>query len=1568
LSSWSGFVSGGSKSSSSSRRGGRRQGVARRSFERLALRSSLFEALEQRQLLTAVSIDSFSADSTTNNLVVNYSISGGRLVSPFDVQLLGNHASTPLMTQAVTPPEGGLTGSHSITFTGAISSVESLLDTALTVTTNSPDATTTSQSFSGAFEDSNGLIEVQDTSNGDTITTSVNDTSFTVGLQSSGATYTFSNTITDNPSGIHVRAQGTTATVSLDPALQTPQWLIGGDGNASLIINGTTKKNENFSADITSSAVTLDNNSNARISYSGVKLLSAADGGEGNDSFSVHEPDSGTLPNISISGPSSNGNSNPNSIFNPYSALTIYGSSKNDSAIVSNNVVTFNGKTIAYSNIDSLAVDGGSAGSDLLTVASSATGSIIDNFNATTNTAAFAVGSLRFKATGFLRFNFTTNTLSLTNISLSQTFNVTGIAPSGNISANNPVKSDITLAGAITVPSGFTPFSNPRLLIRNWSSATLHGGFTNGNRSGTPATPITIASTDYYVDYTNDVLLDSESYSGSVQVTTTQILTPDDAIPRFVTGWSAQGSSNINKSIAGGAWSNASIWSLGHVPVDGELVKISARTFVSYGSVDSTDHIKALEIDGTLAFATNVNTQLIVGTTEVLPGGALLIGTSSTPVASNVTASFTIANQALDTSGIDPKQYGTGLIAYGTVSIHGSPVGAFDPTNPASTTWLNLAQEVSARATSLVLTSAVPSGWAAGDQIVVPDTRQALSSWDWRLVPNSPNPVASQTEVRTIDHISSDGKTVYLTVGLTYAHLGGHNTSGGLETLPQIALLDRNVTIASESPTGTRGHTFYGGRANVDIEYTKFLNLGRTDAMVALDNTNGAHIGTNQIGRYAVHFHHLEGPINPTNTGYQFEFVGNTVQASKKWAVAVHNSSYGLLGDNVVFDAQGAGFVTEDGSEIGNAFLNNMTVYMHGTYLDGNAGIDKKGNAANNDFGRGGVGFWFRRSGNDVEGNVSADDTYAGMVITSYYDFLTAPLPDFRGADVHIAGQYTDTYLNPAGTFANDTIYGMGLFGIWAAYITGDDFLPNQPNVVFDHFTLWNAAENAVLYAYHTDALTIDHSLLLGDKSALDRTDWGAVGVTLAKYESLNTVIDHSRIEGMYTGIVSPALSDSPPGVVRTPTIIRNSTLIDYVGVDVVPATTGFENGNAMELDNDLLTTFTLAGQLHDPYTINMDFAGSGDPRDLTKYSLVNVTSYNRVLGADFQVYYKEQAAGAIMLPSDPTYFSREVASQIGARVGSYMTNQQAWGLYGIATGGFIAPSNANSTTHPEINGLTSTTTVDPATMTPKVVLVTPGNGTSFISQIDTDGPYILIRYNVQGLVDASAGQQIQFSLSNGTSTTTYSMGRSATLAMEGITDSLIENFYENGTWHFLVPGHYTLRGYIVDSSNNAISGTATQVSFNIVSQHVSNVSLTPVPKSATAGYGIMVGALLTQAGAQVDDWRLNGKGLAITSTSTTSGQGNWQYFDYRSQHYGWYDIPPISTTGAFVLPPTSRLRFKVGANYQNAGSDPSPTLVFYMYDRSDPAKDYTANLDVTSSGAYVSSVSITVRQPLLAS
>jgi hypothetical protein len=348
-----------------------------------------------------------------------------------------------------------------------------------------------------------------------------------------------------------------------------------------------------------------------------------------------------------------------------------------------------------------------------------------------------------------------------------------------------------------------------------------------------------------------------------------------------------------------GAWSNPSTWSGGRVPSAGDSVLVAAGTTVTYDAL-SDSPIACVDIAGTLRFRTDANTRLTVGTVTVLAAGRLEIGTADAPVADAASAEIVIADSPLDTTR-DPEQFGGGIVGLGTVRVHGSP------RTPA---FVRLAAEPLAGQTRLVLAER-PSGWRAGDRLVLPDTRQLGA--DERGPRYQP-----RWEELTVAAVS--GETVTLSAPLAFDHKGARRPDGALEFLPHVGNLMRNVVIRSANPRGVRGHVLFVSRADVDIRYARFSNLGRTRPGV-LDNTEFAadgtvrHVGTNPIGRYALHLHLVFGPVRPAAGAGQFTVIGNAIDSAAKWGLTIHNSHFGLVRDNVVYDARGAGIVAEDGSE-----------------------------------------------------------------------------------------------------------------------------------------------------------------------------------------------------------------------------------------------------------------------------------------------------------------------------------------------------------------------------------------------------------------------------------------------------------------------------------------------------------------------------------------------------------------------------------------------------------------------------------------------------------------------------
>ncbi|HEV3005257.1 MAG TPA: G8 domain-containing protein, partial [Pirellulales bacterium] len=519
------------------------------------------------------------------------------------------------------------------------------------------------------------------------------------------------------------------------------------------------------------------------------------------------------------------------------------------------------------------------------------------------------------------------------------------------------------------------------------------------------------------------------------------VTTVGQVIPNF-------GANPTDYSMASGNWSNPAIWSAGRVPVAGDVVQIAAGTRINYdANSPAVIATVAVEPGGELDFATSVSTRLVVGNLLVMEGGTLTIGTPTNPVAGNVRAEVDFSGSLNKTA--DPQQYGIGLIGLGTVIVCGSPL---------SQTWLPLANEPKAGDTALALSAPV-SGWRPGDTLLIPDSREMNEA--------SLNPYVWEGDMPTIAAVSQDGRTVTLAAPLKYSHPGAHDAAGLLDDTPGVADLSRNVVFKSIG--GTPGHVMFVDRAAVDVAFAELDGLGRTTVQ-PLGSTNIRD-------RDAIDLDNLMGPAAGQVGGgaggqreFQFQLTGCVVNGSPKIGIALQNASFGLLSGNVVFNADGAGIMLEDGGEVQNTIAGNFT----GLNVGDNRAVYQ--GADTGDFGHEGVGFWFRDQDNYVTGNVATDARHADFTISeqpgapagsrSVPSFVAAQ-PDFPGANLADPSQTTLVDVNSQGVleFAGNEAYGgntsFGGLYLWQAGIDVGQApaLTKVPMSTIQGFVAWNVAK-----------------------------------------------------------------------------------------------------------------------------------------------------------------------------------------------------------------------------------------------------------------------------------------------------------------------------------------------------------------------------------------------------------------------------------------------------------------------------------------------------------------------------
>jgi len=583
-----------------------------------------------------------------------------------------------------------------------------------------------------------------------------------------------------------------------------------------------------------------------------------------------------------------------------------------------------------------------------------------------------------------------------------------------------------------------------------------------------------------------------------------------DKVPNF-----ALFSGIVVNSTQSGNWSSSSTWG-GSTPAAGNIVRIRSGHTVTYDQANTSSYkTVSVENGGTLTFSVAANTQLRVQHLLVRETGTLTIGTPGNPVPNGTTAIVEFANVVLDTTN-DPSQFGNGLVCLGTLRICGFDRGA---------SLVQASAEVSAGATTITLTAAVPN-WQAGDRLIIPDTRQLnLDSGSYAT------DFAAQHEVRSLSSLSGGNATLNVSV-LTYAHGGPHNDSGMLVTdcLFHVFNLTRNVTFRSVDVTGVPGHVVCLDTADVDIRNASFYELARTLGNISLDNTTysgntATHIGTNQIGKYPLHLHHVGGRTTPVNgAGYQFYITGCAFDGgtgtthTRKWGLTAHGSHFGLIQNNVTYNVFGGGHVFEDGSEMGSLVKDNGCVLIRGLGDREQSDDDTTG------FARNGAGFWMRSVRNFYQDNVACNCRAYGFILNAILAGNVS-FPTYRGSARHAGSVSCVSYIMHCGEFDGFHTYhnAAGLTAWWFGTAAGfEPFFAHgtSPRMVLKNVRCWHHSRMGYWF-YESSHIDLTDWQIYGDYARAAAGDT-VLGIRLNDYSTRSVRIIGATIHGYPNGVEDP--------------------------------------------------------------------------------------------------------------------------------------------------------------------------------------------------------------------------------------------------------------------------------------------------------------------------------------------------------------------------------------------------------------------------------------------------------------
>ncbi|GBG35115.1 G8 domain-containing protein DDB_G0286897 [Hondaea fermentalgiana] len=355
------------------------------------------------------------------------------------------------------------------------------------------------------------------------------------------------------------------------------------------------------------------------------------------------------------------------------------------------------------------------------------------------------------------------------------------------------------------------------------------------------------------------------------------------------------------------AWEDASTWTSGSVPSDGEDVELPANTRVLVSGCSVDEGV----VFGIITIPTS--SELIFADEDILfdahgfqVQGKLTLGSETCRLHSQI--NITLHGTKPSTLPADPAYKGIAAVNGGTISVHGS---IFHPT------WSRLAATAEAGDTQLYLQHRV--NWQPGQILVVIGT-EIKDARDWH-----------HNEIRTIAAVERSGEfaRITLTSPLEHTHFGGVEYQG------EVGLLSRNIVIQGDEDseptdtdddvcedstvgpypcenkwlTGYGGHVMAAGEgATVQLEGVQLYRMGQT----------------NVLARYPWHVHLVgEG-------GDRSYLKHSSVYHSFYRCASIHGTNNTLLQDNVAFDVIGhCYYIAEDGVEENSTIAYNLGAHVH---------------------------------------------------------------------------------------------------------------------------------------------------------------------------------------------------------------------------------------------------------------------------------------------------------------------------------------------------------------------------------------------------------------------------------------------------------------------------------------------------------------------------------------------------------------------------------------------------------------------------------------------------------------